>query len=186
MAGAAGCAAIRHSLAQPTCLASESGCGLDVALPHREREQLRRGSEALLQAAPQYQQTGVLTRVERIRRVGSGAKAELVWLIVISRPVTVQRACGRDVIRGRGNRHLCGDHPFRPGSWGSGRLVSPLCARRGHATSVSVCPMGALQCAAVRFLKCEAANELGSPRCLCPTQRKPRSRELWLGWRRPW
>jgi hypothetical protein len=43
-------------------------------------------------AAPQDEQPGVLTCVERVRRAGSGAKAESVRLIVIGRTFTVQGA----------------------------------------------------------------------------------------------
>jgi hypothetical protein len=159
-AGAAGRAARLHSPAQRTCMPSASGRGLDVASPHRERKQLQRGCRGILQAAPQYQQTRVLTRVERIRRAGSGAKAKLVWLIVITRPVAVQRTCDHDVIRGGERGHLRGNHPSRPGSRGSGGLVSTLCARRRDATSVSMCPIPALRCAAVRFVKSRPRSHL--------------------------
>jgi hypothetical protein len=43
----------------------------------------------ILNAAPQHEQPGVLTCVERVWRTGSGSKAESVGLIVISGTVTV-------------------------------------------------------------------------------------------------
>src|SRR2546427_173874 len=72
--GAAWRAACLHSTAQRTFLASESGRRLDAASSYRERKQLQLDCKAIVQAAPQYQQAGVLTRIKRIRRVGSGAK----------------------------------------------------------------------------------------------------------------
>ena len=169
MAGAAGCAAFLHSPAQPTCLSSASGCKLDVALPHHERKQLQRGGRAILQAAPQYQQTRVLTRVERIRRAGSGAKAKLVWLIVITRPVAVQRTCDHDVIRGGERGHLRGNHPSRLGLPGE--------RRSGIATmrSQTRCNIGfgvPNACASVRrgaLYQIEAANALGCRRVYAPS-----------------
>jgi hypothetical protein len=54
----------------------------------------------ILNAAAQHEESGVLTRVERIRRAGSGPKAESVRLIVIGRTITIQRANGWTRIRG--------------------------------------------------------------------------------------
>ena len=157
-AGAARRAARLHSPAQRTCMPSASVRGLDVASPHRERKQLQWGCRGIAQATPQYQQTRVLTRVERIRRAGSGAKAKLVWLIVITRPVAVQRSCDHDVIRGGERGHLRGNHPSRPGS--------PRERRSGVATmrSQTRCNIGfdvPNACASVRrgaLCQIEAAN----------------------------
>jgi hypothetical protein len=66
----------------------------------------------ILDAAPQHEQPGVLTRVERIWRAGSGAKAELVGPIVISRTVTVQRAYSWTCVRGWKSRHGLGKPSF--------------------------------------------------------------------------
>jgi hypothetical protein len=66
----------------------------------------------ILEAAPQYEQTGVLTRIERIWRAGSGSKAESVGLIVIGRTVTVQRANTWTSVRGWESRHGPGEPSF--------------------------------------------------------------------------
>jgi hypothetical protein len=43
----------------------------------------------VLDAAPEHQQPGELTRVERIRCASSGAKAEPVGLIMVSRTLPI-------------------------------------------------------------------------------------------------
>jgi hypothetical protein len=43
----------------------------------------------VLDAAAEHEQPGVLTRVERIWGAGSGAKAESIGLIVVSRTIPI-------------------------------------------------------------------------------------------------
>jgi hypothetical protein len=57
-------------------------------------------------AAPKYEQAGVLACVERVRRAGSRSKeAESVGLIVIGRTIAVERASTRTDIWGRPRQH---------------------------------------------------------------------------------
>ena len=51
-----------------------------------------RRSQTILEAATEYQQAGVLTRVKRVWGDGSGSLPESIGLIVVTRPITVERA----------------------------------------------------------------------------------------------
>jgi hypothetical protein len=93
MAWAAGCARGRWTFAQRLWQASQSGGRSHAAWANRDRYQLQGGADVVLEAASQHEQAGVLTRVEGVGRAGSGPKAESVGLIVISRTITIKRAC---------------------------------------------------------------------------------------------
>jgi hypothetical protein len=70
----------------------QSGCRSLGVRSGRDRDQAKRCAEAVLDAAAQDEKAGVLASVERVRRYGSGSKAESVWLIVISCAIAVQGA----------------------------------------------------------------------------------------------
>ena len=81
----------------------------------------------ILNAAAQHEQPGVLTRVERIWRIGPGSKAESVGLIVIGRTIAIQRANSWTRVRGWVSKHEPGEPSF-PRAAESGGFVSPACA----------------------------------------------------------
>lgn len=70
----------------------------------------------ILDAAPQHEQAGILTRAERIGAAGAGSPAEAVGLIVITRTITVERANQWSSVREPGRRgHDCGAPSFPRG-----------------------------------------------------------------------
>jgi hypothetical protein len=109
----------RHLLAVFAFPAYAAGC-----TPVRivTTDQFQTCAQVIVDAAPEHEQPGVLTRVERIWGAGSGSKAESVRLIVVAQTVTVERAISWTGVRSIERGHDCRNLSF-PG----GRRIPAAC-----------------------------------------------------------